>query len=137
MYHRLHQFKPHSSPWFSAACAVAIFHRNHFFHLYQQNKSSKSKVKFGQASNHCKRDLEATKLTYATKTKESIKSKNQVFGTFGELLKMFLTEINLLYLLYSTTLRCCLFHLIKKNHSLKTFLRTLILVTAVYTCFRL
>ena len=41
-----YQVKPHSSPWFSAACAAAIVHRNHFFHFYQQNKSSESKVKF-------------------------------------------------------------------------------------------
>ena len=38
--HPKYQVKPHSSPWFSAACAGAIVHRNHFFHLYQQNKSS-------------------------------------------------------------------------------------------------
>ena len=42
--------------------------------MYQQNKSSESKVKFRQASNHCKRVLEAAKLPYATKTKESINS---------------------------------------------------------------
>ena len=70
--HRKYQVKPHSSPWFSAACAAAIVHRNHFFRLYQQNKSSESKVKFRQASNCCKRVLEAAKLAYATKTKESI-----------------------------------------------------------------
>ena len=29
--HRKYQVKPHSSPWFSAACAAAIVHRNHFF----------------------------------------------------------------------------------------------------------
>ena len=29
--HRKYQVKPHSSAWFSAACAVAIVHRNHFF----------------------------------------------------------------------------------------------------------
>ena len=29
--HRKYQVKPHSSPWFSAAFAVAIIHRNHFF----------------------------------------------------------------------------------------------------------
>ena len=40
-----HQAKPHSSPWFSAASAVPIAHRNLFFCLYQQNKSSPSKVK--------------------------------------------------------------------------------------------
>ena len=72
--HRKYQVKPHSSPWFSAACAVAIVHRNHFFLLYQQNRSSESKVKFRQARNRCKRVLEAGKLAYATKTKESITS---------------------------------------------------------------
>ena len=38
--HRKYQVKPHSSPWFSAACAAAIVHRNHFFHLYQKDKPS-------------------------------------------------------------------------------------------------
>ena len=71
--HRKYQVKPHSSPWFSAACAAAIIHINHFFHLYQQNKSSESKAKFRQASNRCKRVLEAAKLAYATK--ESITSQ--------------------------------------------------------------
>ena len=44
--HRKYQVKPHPSLWFSATCATAIVHRNHFFRLYQQNKSSESKVKF-------------------------------------------------------------------------------------------
>ena len=70
--HRKYQVKLHSSPLLSAACAAAIVHRNHFFCLYKQNKSSESKVKFRQASNHCKAVLEAAKLAYATKTKESI-----------------------------------------------------------------
>ena len=43
--------------------------------MYQQNKSSESKVKFRQASNRGKRVLEAAKLAYATKTKESIISQ--------------------------------------------------------------
>ena len=73
--HRKYQVKPHSSPWFSAACAAATVHRNHFFRLYQQNKSSESKLKFRQATNRCKRVLEAAKLAYATKTKESITSQ--------------------------------------------------------------
>ena len=63
--HRKYQVKPHLSPWFSAACAAAIVDRNHFFRLYQKDKSSDSKVKFRQASNHCKRVLEAAKLAYA------------------------------------------------------------------------
>ena len=46
-----------------------------FFRLYQQNKSSESKVKFRQASNCCKKVLEAAKLAYANKTKESITSQ--------------------------------------------------------------
>ena len=43
--------------------------------MYQKEKSSDSKVKFRQASNHCKRVLEAAKLAYANKTKESITSQ--------------------------------------------------------------
>ena len=62
---RKYQVKPHSSQWLSATCATAIVHRNHFFSLYQHNKSSESKVKFRQASNCCKRVLEAAKLAYA------------------------------------------------------------------------
>ena len=72
---RIYQVKPHSSLWFSAAFAAAIVHRNHFFHLYQKDKSSESKVKFRQAHNHCKRVLEAARLAYANKTKESIASQ--------------------------------------------------------------
>ena len=59
------------------ACAVAIVHRNHFFHLHQQNKSSESEVKFRQASNRCEKVLEAAKRAYANKTKESITSQKR------------------------------------------------------------
>ena len=75
IHHRKYQVKPHSSPWFSAACAAAIVHRNHFFRLYQREKSSDSKVKFRQASNCCKRVLEAAKLAYFNKAKEPITSQ--------------------------------------------------------------
>ena len=51
--HRKNHLKHHSSPWFSAACAATIVHRNHFFRLYQENKSPESKVKFKQARNRC------------------------------------------------------------------------------------
>ena len=43
--------------------------------MYKREKSSDSKVKFRQASNGCKRVLEAAKLAYAYKTKESITSQ--------------------------------------------------------------
>ena len=73
--YRKYQVKPHSSLWFSAACAAAIVHRNDFFCLYQREKSSDAKVKFRQASNRCKSVLEAAKLAYANKPKESITSQ--------------------------------------------------------------
>ena len=66
--------KPHTSPWFSAASAAAIVHRNHH-RLYQKDKSSESKVKFRQAINCCKRVLEHAKIVYANKTKESVTSQ--------------------------------------------------------------
>ena len=72
--HRKYQVKLHSSLWFSASCAAAIVHRNPFFCFYQREKSSDSKVKLRQASNHCKRVPEAAKLAYANKAKESITS---------------------------------------------------------------
>ena len=34
--HGKYQVKPHTSPWFSATCAAAIVHRNHFFCLYKK-----------------------------------------------------------------------------------------------------
>ena len=66
--HRQYQVKPHSSPCFSAACAAAIVHRNHFFRLVPRRK-------IRQASNRNKRVLEAAKLAYANITKESITSQ--------------------------------------------------------------
>ena len=57
--------------------AAAIIHRNLFSRLYQQNKSSEYKLKFRQVSNRCKRVLEAAKLAYANKTKESINSQKR------------------------------------------------------------
>ena len=51
--YRKYQVKPHTSPWFSAAFTAVIVHRNQFFRLYQQNKSSESKKKFRQATNYC------------------------------------------------------------------------------------
>ena len=57
-----------------SSTTAAIAHRNLFVCLCQQNKSSESKVKLRQASNHCKRVFEAAKLAYATKTKASITS---------------------------------------------------------------
>ena len=70
-----YQVKPQSSLWFSSTFATTIAHRNHSFHFHQQDISSESKVKLRQASNHCKKVLEAVKLAYANKTKGSITSQ--------------------------------------------------------------
>ena len=51
--HRKYQVTPHSSSLFSPACTAAIAHRDHFFPLYQKDKSSACKVNFRQASNRC------------------------------------------------------------------------------------
>ena len=118
--HCKYQVKPHSSPWFSAACAAAIVHRNHLSCLYQQNKCSESKVKFKQASNRCKKVLTAPKFAYATKTKKPIISQKLGSRDFWQLI-VFLTKLNLLYLLYSMAQKCCLLPLIKQNRLLKIF----------------
>ena len=90
--HQKYHVKPHSSPWFSALCAAAIVHRNPFFRFYQKGKSSESKVKFRQASNHCKKVLEAAKLAYANKTKESISSQKLDSWDFWRIANSVLTK---------------------------------------------
>ena len=70
-----YQVKLHSSPRFSAVCAAAITHRNHFFRLYQQYKFSASRFKFKQASDRWKKILEVSKVAYAFK-KEAVTSKD-------------------------------------------------------------
>ena len=57
--------------------------------------------------------------------------RNLALGTFGKFLIVFSIKVNLLYLLYSMVQTCCLLHLIKQNCLLKTFLRTLVLMTQV------
>ena len=68
-----YEVKPHSSPWFLAACVAAIGCAITL--LICTNKSSESKVKFKQASNCCKRVFVAAKLAYANRKKETITSK--------------------------------------------------------------
>ena len=48
-----YQVKSHSSPWFLAACAATIVHRNHFFNLYQKYQTSESKLKFRYMQTEC------------------------------------------------------------------------------------
>ena len=112
-------------------CHSSLVHRNHFFRLFQKDKSFKFRVKFRQTSNHCKRVLEAANLHMLIKQDSLSLRRNLALGTFGKLLIVFSTKVNLLYLLYSFVWRCCLLHLIKQNCLLKTFLRTPILMSQV------
>ena len=75
-----------------------------FFCLYQQNKSSESKVKFRQASNHCKGVLQASKMEYANETKEKFTSQKLGSWHFWWIANSILKKVNLLYLLYSMVL---------------------------------
>ena len=102
-----------------------------FFGLYQQNKSSESKVKFRRLVITVKGFLKLQNLHILLKQKNPSLTRNFVLGTFGKSLIVFSTKVNLLYLLYSVAQRCCLLPLIKQNCLLKTFLRTLILITRV------
>ena len=129
--HQKYQVKPHPFPWSSAPCTAAIVHRNHFFYLYQKDKSSESKLNFRQANDRCERVLEAANLHKLIKQNSPSLPRNLALRTFGELPVVFSTKVNLLYLLYSRAWRCFLLHLIKQNCLLKTFLRTLILMTQV------
>ena len=63
---------------------LPLVHKNNF-HLHQKDKSSDSKAKFRQASNCCKRLLEAAKLAYANKTKESITTQKHGLEDFWQI----------------------------------------------------
>ena len=86
-----------------------LVHWYHSFCLYQQNKSSESKVKYIQASNHCKTVLEASKLVYAKKTKGLIISKKRCFRNLSRIANSVLNKgksaiPSLLYLICSGVL---------------------------------
>ena len=127
--HCKYQVKPLSS-WFSAGCAAAIFHRNHFFVCTNIMNILNLKVKFSQASNYCKGFLKLPKLHVLMNLKSPSLPGNLALRTFYELL-MLSKKVNLLYSLYSMAQRCCLLHLIKQNCQLKTFIRTLILMACI------
>ena len=75
--------------------------------------------------------LKLRNLHMLIKQKSPFLPRNLALVTFGELLIVFLTKVNLLYLLFSMAWRCCLLHLIKENCLLKTFLRIQIWMTHV------
>ena len=112
---------------FSCLSCCSIVHRNHFlnFRINQQYKFSESKIKFRQASNPCKKVLDAAINFYMLiKQKIPLLPRNVDLMTSGELPLVFSTKVNLLYFFYSTAPRCCLLHLMKQNCLLKIFPRT-------------
>ena len=84
-------------------------------------------LKFKKASNCCKRVLEAAKVAYANKAKESITSQKLGCRDFWRIANSVLNKgKSTIPSLFNGL--CCLLHLIKQNCLLKTFLRTLILM---------
>ena len=129
--HRKYQVKPHSSPCFPAACVAAIVHRNHFFCCTKRINLRILKYSSDRLVIIAKGFLKLPNLHMLIKQKTPLLPRNLALVTSGELLIVFSTKVNLLYLLYSTGRRCCLLHLIKQNCLLKIFLWTLILMTEV------
>ena len=60
--------------------------------MYLKDKSSDSKVKFRQVSNCCKRVLEAAKLAYANKTKDSFTSQKLGSCDFWQIANILLNK---------------------------------------------
>ena len=97
-------------------------------YLYQQNKSSESKVKFRQASNYCKRVLEAVKLAYANKTKEFINSQKLGSWDFWRIVNIQQGNAPIPHLFNGPEM---LSSASDKAKLLKNFLKTQILMTQV------
>ena len=88
-------------------------------------------MKFNQTGSHFKGVVEAAKLAYTNKTKESITFQKPGSRDFWRIANGVLNKDDSGYLLYIITMRCCRLHLIKQNCLLKTFLRTTFLITQV------
>ena len=103
--HCKYQAKPHLSPWFSATCAAVIVHRSNFFtftnriNLLNLRGSSQGLVVVGKGF------FQLPHLHMLIKQKTLSPFRNVDLETFGELLGVLSTKVNLLYLLYSTTWR--------------------------------
>ena len=115
--HRKYQVKFHSFPWFSAACAAARVHRNHFFVCTKRINFSILKYILYRLVIVAKAFLKLLNLHMLIKQKSLLLPRNLALGTFGELLIVFSTKVNLLYILYSAVERYCLVHLIKQSFS--------------------
>ena len=116
--HRKYKVKPHSSLWFSAACAAVTVHRNYSFPLYQKDKSSDSKLKFRQARGF----LKLPNLHMLIKQKSPLRPTNLAVVNFGKLLIVFSTKVNLLTSSIQRPGGVVFFNPTKQNCLLKTFI---------------
>ena len=107
----------YTPPWFSAACAAAIVHRNHFFVCTKRINFSILKYILYRLVIVAKAFLKLLNLHMLIKQKSLLLPRNLALVTFGELLIVFSTKVNLLYILYSAVERYCLVHLIKQSFS--------------------
>ena len=82
---RLELMYIYSSPWFSAACAALVVHRNYFYRFYQKNKSSESKVKFRQVVIVAKGFLKLPNLHMLIKQKNPSLPRNVALRTLDGL----------------------------------------------------
>ena len=71
--HKYHLY-PNSQPWFTPACATAIAHRNHFFHLKQRDNCLENHKLFRHARNRCCKVLRDAKDYYSNSIRSSIES---------------------------------------------------------------
>ena len=118
---------------FSRACNAVIACRNHFFLLNEQNNPSSAKLKVRQAANHYKSVLETARLAYANKAKESITYQKLGSHDFWQIVYSGLNEAKFaIPPLFNGPEEFFSAFDIKQSCLLKTFLRTLILMTQVY-----
>ena len=118
--HCKNQVKPHSFPWFSAACSLPWFIEITFLNCTSRIILLNLKQSSDRLVIIAKGLWKLPNLHILLKQKD-----------FGKFLIVFSTKINLPYLLYSTGRRHWFLHLIKANCLLNIFVISLILMTQV------
>ena len=113
------QVNSHSSAWFLATCAAVMIQR--FFFCNNRIKLLNLKESSEKLVIVAKGFLKLPNFPMLLKQKSLSLPRNLALETFGKLLIVFSTKVNLLYLCYSKAWRCCLLHLIKQNCLLKLF----------------
>ena len=105
----------HLSAWFLATCVAVIIQRFIFFFFFCNNRIKLLNLK--ESSEKlvivAKGFLKLPNFPMLLKQKSLSLPRNLALKTFGKLLIVFSTKVNLLYLCYSMAWRCCLLHLIK------------------------